>query len=142
MNKSPLDDHHNVARYYGLRSIGDNGLPTQTAFRLRNGEGFLSVNWLEYFHLHDKDVALKCVRDALRKKGRRRAPKSGLAVLNVGAAKRAVSQKLRYTPHITRQPSPGDESHAGIFVKQITAVVAAKVLAKQVRQSDVYPGLV
>ena len=87
-------------------------------------------------------MALECIRDTLLKKGRRRASNSGLAVLNVGATKRAVSQKPGYVPHITRQPSSGDESHAGVFVEQITAVVDAKMLTKQVRQSDVYPGLV
>ena len=49
MNGENLPGNDNVVRYGITSSKIINGKVDGTAFRLRNGESNLSVNWLEYF---------------------------------------------------------------------------------------------
>lgn len=51
---------------------------------LRAGEEYLSVNWLEHFHLADRDIQLAGVRQTLRDKGFRLARTGHFGALNVG----------------------------------------------------------
>ena len=76
---------HNVARYCGPRKI-INGTVAYDVFLLRTGEGFLSTNWLEYFHPADRQFQVVAVQDALESKGFRVSRNGGLAILNVGTA--------------------------------------------------------
>ena len=55
----PNSDH--VARYWKPSFVQD-GLPTQTAFLLRDGEEYLSINWLEHLNAQDVSVAVARVR--------------------------------------------------------------------------------
>lgn len=52
-----LSDDHNVARYCSPRNIVD-GQPVPQAFKLRTGGAFLSANWLEHFHVTDRELQL------------------------------------------------------------------------------------
>lgn len=58
-NEGPLENHHNVARHCGAQVISEtSGRPTAAAFRIGDDEDYLSVNWLEYFHKRNFDIAL------------------------------------------------------------------------------------
>ena len=49
MSNLKIEDDHHVSRYCKPSSIGEDGLPLTSAFRLRTKEEYLSVNWLEYY---------------------------------------------------------------------------------------------
>ena len=75
-----LPDAHHVARYCPPRRT-ENGLPHAAAFKPRVGEGYISVNWLEFFGERDAAANIEHVRAAVGKK--LRLSRHGLfAVLN------------------------------------------------------------
>ena len=45
----PLPDRDHVSRYCKPSTVGERGQPMASAFAIRLGEGYLSVNWLEHF---------------------------------------------------------------------------------------------
>lgn len=121
---------HNVARYCRPRDIS-HGRISRDAFLLRTGEQFLSVNWLEHFHESDRTIQISGVRNALSGKGFRVNRHGRLAVLNVGAAIRRVSDMpLRFVPLGT----PGDPSHTGIFGYAPGDYITAAALAYAVSE--------
>ena len=121
-----LSSEHNVARYCSPRNIV-NGRPIPEAFDLRDGEAFLSTNWLEHFHPSDRQ--LSGVRRTLAGKGFRVNRNGGFAALNVGVATQAVREAaLRFI--LLGQAS--DPSHTGIFGIPENRADIAVVLAKSV----------
>ena len=95
--------------------MGKDGLPTVSAFRPRQGENYLSVNWLEFFDTSDLNAAIQLVRTAFDAKGYRVRPNGRFAALNVQDIKcvtRATAERSLSVEHI---PLVDDESHAGIF---------------------------
>ena len=140
-NEGTLSDHHNVARHCGEQAISEfNGLPKAAAFKLRDDETYLSVNWLECFHEHNFDIALIGIRCAMTRNDRTIGARSQFATLNVGNARNAIYQKLEYVPQIIRKVKEFDESHAGIYVRREKAGIVAFELAKQVRRTSMYSG--
>ena len=139
-NEGPLEDRHNVARYCGEQALHkQSSLPKTAAFKLRDDEEYLSVNWLECFHERGFEIALIGIRCALKRKGRTIGAKSQFATLNVGIIRNVISQ-LGYAPRIIRKAEEFDESHAGIYVRREKALVTAYELARLVRRADMYPG--
>lgn len=140
-NEGPLGNQHNVVRHCGERAISESsGLPKSAAFKMRDDEDYLSVNWLECFHEFDPDIALIGIRCALTRKGRTIGTKSKFATLNVGNARDAISQKLEYVPQIIRKMEEFDESHAGIYVRREKALLTAYELAEQIRHTNMRSG--
>ena len=86
-----------------------------SAFRPRQGEDYLSVNWLEFFDTSNLNVAIQLVRTAFDAKGYSVRPNGRFAALNVQDIKsvtRATAERSLSVAHI---PLVDDESHAGIF---------------------------
>lgn len=108
-----LPDTDHVARYCSPRRT-ENGLPHVAAFKPRVGEDYISGNWLEFFKEGNKAANLKRVKAAVGKK--LKLSRNGLfAILNVGAAKAAItSAELR----IEHMPMEDDPSHAGIYTNE------------------------
>ena len=63
MNGTPVPDSDHVARYCKPSSV-DEDLPVLTAFLLREGEEYISVNWLEHFGMQGLNAAVGHVRAA------------------------------------------------------------------------------
>lgn len=106
----PDDDH--VPRYCSPSTV-ENGKISPNAFYF-NGDDYLSVNWLEYLGERDIVSAVGVVREVLNKK--LNVKRNGrIAVLNVGAIRKAVSDAIGAVPKIKHIPSDNDKSHAGIF---------------------------
>ena len=140
-NEGPLEDRHNVVRYCGEQAISESsGLPKSAAFKIRDNEDYLSVNWLECLHEFDPDIALIGIRCALIRKGRTIGTKSKFATLNVGNARNTISQKLEYVLQIIRKMEEFDESHVGIYVRREKALLTAYELAKQVHRTNMHSG--
>lgn len=81
------------------------------AFELREGEGFLSANWLEYFDGGESD-ALAATAFAISQS---RAVRSShaFAIGNVAAIKAACSE-FDVRVRIVHEPDAGNESHAAV----------------------------
>ena len=136
-----LLDHHNVSRYCGAMAINEsNGCPNAAAFRLRDGENYLSVNWLECFCEHNFDIALIGIRCALIKKCRSINAKSKFATLNVGDIRNMIYKRHGHLLKIIRKAEKFDKSHTGIYVCREKALIVAHDLAEQVCCSDMYSG--
>ncbi len=133
-----LPNHHHVARHCRARDMAD-GIPRENAFRLRQGEEFLSTNWLEHFHGSDRQVQIAGAQQALTDKGFRIRRNAAFAVLNVGAAMTACQSELNVNIRIAALGESRDPSHTGIFGYSANDTDVAAVLARQVKLEEVYP---
>ena len=78
-NLVPEQDH--ISRYASAMRCTEDGEVTGAAFMLRHNEEFLSVNWLEFFHLDNRQEEIRAVRNALRVK---LGAKAKIAIMNIG----------------------------------------------------------
>ena len=138
MNGDNLPGNDNVVRYASPSKIV-NGKVDGTAFRLRNGESNLSVNWLEYFKSLSKTRQLAEVCRVVRL---RLSPKGLLAELNVGITIESASQDrigLRFVhrPQDAVDEMPADPSHAQIEIdtmaESFNSALFTDILAKTVQ---------
>ena len=111
-----VSDSDHISRFCRRNSVDEDGRITGQAFKLRplDQEG-LSVNWLEYLNLSNRETEIKEVRKIYKKKldvtGRSR-----IAVLNVGETRKYIYDKSpdkRKIQVTNDKPSP-DLSHRRI----------------------------
>lgn len=140
MRNDPLPDEHHVARHCPPSKVED-GLPLVGAFTLRPGEGYLSVNWLEYFNTPDLTVAVEGVREAFHNKRYQLKPDGRFAVLNVGAAKFAIHKATEVLPAIKHWPARNDPSHTGISADTTHDFAMAVQLAALVTPENMHPAV-
>ena len=112
MTGDPLPDEDHFAHYCSPRQIDEEGFPALHAFLPRETEEYLSVNWLEHFEAPSREIAVECVRQALRTKIKLKRS-GGLWVLNVAAAKDAARDAGNETLWVEHLPDE-DPSHAGV----------------------------
>ena len=136
-----LPHSNNVARYCRRRDIGTDGTPLETAFYLRNGEEYLSTNWLEYFHESERHTQTRGVRQALIHKGFRIQRSACFAVLNVGTAITACRRFLALGVRFTTKGERLDPSHTGIYGYATHSAATAAILAASVSPSEVYSAI-
>ena len=139
----PLPDRDHVSRYCKPSTVGERGQPMASAFAIRSGEGYLSVNWLEHFGMRvgeprGTEAALNRVRETLRGKGFRLRSNGRFALLNVGTVKTTIRRTFGRSLHVNQLPLPDDASHAGILGyterdRMIAAEIRASVRAEDVR---------
>jgi hypothetical protein len=114
----------------------ENGQVTGTAFQLRQIEEYLSVNWLEFFRLADRQEEIREVRKVLRLK---LGAKAKIAVLNVG---KTISYVRTQSPDarnlsMLHEPEEDDPSHSGIYGFQYDDHLIADLIAGIVQET--YP---
>ena len=132
------DDHH-VTRYCS-GSQHDRDMVLPTAFQLRRqGESYLSVNWLEYFGLNTFDEALARICTDKRALGFNIRHTGRFAVLNAEFIRSVYrnSSDLPETVHsltVAHLPEVGDESHSGIggYGVDEAGLLVADLLAESV----------
>ncbi len=118
----------------------EDGTISGTAFRLRPGETYLSVNWLEHLGLQDRLAVVGEVWRVLSTK-RNIGATAKLAVLNVGIARASVVQyshdlrdlAFRHEPEL-EQGMPPDPSHSDIQGLLEDDNLIAELLAKAVAE--------
>lgn len=116
MSSLEIDEDHHVSRYCKPSAIGDDGLPLASAFELRDGEDYLSVNWLEFFKTSDLSQAIEFVRQAFRKKKFGVSSNGKFVSLQVGKVKEVIVRNSDLPAEITHLPDEeNDPSHSGIF---------------------------
>ena len=109
-----------------------------SAFGLRQGENYLSVNWLEYFHVADLSTAVGKVRGVFLSKGYQVRRNGRFVVLNIGAAKSAVFEGVRRELHVNHYPLANDPSHACILGYGPDDLMVGVELAYLVTPQEVY----
>nr|WP_143023870.1 hypothetical protein [Pseudomonas benzenivorans] len=132
----PGDDH--VTRLCGGSHIDpETGGPSPGAFMLRQGETYLSVNWLEYFVQRNHEDRLLEIRQVLATK-RAVRDSARLALLNIGRAIQHVgaNPSLSVTHEPIGPPSPwSDPSHSGINnIQESNSQVVAERLCQVVQE--------
>ena len=108
------------------------------AFRLRQDEEYLSVNWVEYLGAPDLTAAIERIRDVFRRKNYALRANGRFALLQVGAAKRAIHEGAGYALRFDHLPFDNDESHAGVFGYTADDLAVAAELAVLVASQDVH----
>ena len=108
------------------------------AFRLRQDEEYLSVNWVEYLGAPDLPAAVERIREVFRRKNYALRANGRFVVLNVGAAKTAVYEGIGYSLRFDHLPLDDDQSHAGIFGYTADDLAVAAELAVLVAPQDVH----
>ena len=140
----PLKDTDHIARYCGFKKLNPDGSPSPAAFlltpkdfepkpTLADPRPFLSTDWLEFFHKHDRGTQLKGVLSALRKKIEVGAT-SKLAVFNVGDAK-TKCEAGGFSVEVKTTGENDDPSHTGIYGYEHANEEVAAIFALQVRHS-------
>ena len=142
MTDVPLPDGDHVSRYCRSSAVDERGLPLSAAFLPKQGEEYLSVNWLEYFRALDLTVAVDQVRQAFRNKNYRLRPKGRFAVLNVGVAKSAVYEGTGKSLRVNHLPVSDDESHSGIIGYNAEDLAVAVELKALVTSLDVHSAII
>ena len=140
MRGDAVPDGDAITRYCPGKKM-EGGLPLVTAFELRRGEEYLSVNWLQYWKGIDQATALERVRRDVSKR-LDLSKKGAFAVLNAGTVKSVIEEVTRGHAFVTQQPSRNNLSHAGVFGFGITDFEVATALANAVDTADVAPAIV
>jgi len=107
-----------------------------TAFMLREGEEFLSVNWLKELKCPDRAGEVRALQDLYARKMTRVGAGARIAILNVGTLRTEVENEspARRRLRVLHEPIiPEDPSHAGIYDipyddREIVAELIARVV--------------
>ncbi len=138
MTGDPIPPSDHVARYCPGSTIAPGGRVSGTAFRLRAGEEYLSVNWLEFFNLPSRAHQIAEVRRILDTKltlGRT----AKIAVLNVGEITNNVREQNPDGSEVSvrHEPLDDDPSHGGIF--DVNSDLIADLIAEII--SEAHPAM-
>lgn len=132
----PGSDH--VARHCKASTVeGDKIMAA--AFMLRQGEEFLSVNWLEELKCPDRSSEIRALRDLYTRKMTRVGVGARIAILNVGALRTKVESESpdNRLLRVIHEPELNDPSHAGIYDIPYDDDIVAELIAEAVL--DKYP---
>jgi hypothetical protein len=126
MKGKPLPDHDHISRYCAPKTAQD-GQPTGASFMLRQDEEFLSVNWMEYFGDIGIDAQINKIREYIELS----LAASGLfAVLNVGEIIDQVQRNSERQIAVLYEPTPGDQSHSGVYGYRYEDDLVADLIAE------------
>ena len=106
MTTTYLSDSDNVVRYVGGSKIRENNRISGEAFQLDHDEDGLSVNWLEFFSIPDKQQQIGEVRRLVHL--RSLGATAVFAELNVGDVKQRLRDELPDV-HVINKPEPADD---------------------------------
>jgi hypothetical protein len=116
MKGQPIPEADHVARYCKASTV-EAGEISATAFMLRQGEEYLSVNWLEELKRPNRAAQIASLQEVYARK-LRVAAGARIAILNVGVLRTNVERKSldrRLLPVLHEPIIPDDPSHAGIY---------------------------
>ncbi|MCI0558233.1 MAG: hypothetical protein MN733_07035 [Nitrososphaera sp.] len=141
MKGDPIADSEHISRYCGGSQVNEDGTINGVAFRVRLGDEFLSVNWLEFLHLSNRDAEIQEIRRVLNSKLHFGAA-ARIALLNVRELLQYVSTESpdRRNLQVRHEPEPDDPSHSGIFNLATDDDLIADLIAQVVQET--YPARV
>ena len=133
-----LPEQNHISRYCSAIHCTEEGQVTGTAFQIRQSEDYLSVNWLEFLQLNDRQEEISEIRKILGSKLTLRA-KAKIAVLNIGETTNFVrsqspdARNLRFL----HEPEENDSSHSGIYGYSYDEKLIAFLIAEVIQET--YP---
>jgi len=139
MSNLKIEDEHHVSRYCKPSSIGEDGLPLSSAFRLRSKEEYLSVNWIEFFEKLDIPQAIDCVREVVQRKMDIKF-KGRFVSMHVGRLKQIVSIKSTGPCDVIHLPTKNDESHSGVVGYNDQNRLSQFDIVRLIKKEDIYLG--
>jgi len=125
----PRQDH--VARYCPGSKLAEDGTPLATAFFLRPGEKYLSVEWVEYLQQGTEADPIKRVASIFFQK-LNVGTTARISVLNVGNTCHRVKIQTVHTIRILHEPGRNDPAHAGIYDTAQDEMIIAELIAEAV----------
>ena len=136
MKGDPVPDQDHICRYCSATKCTENGQVTGSAFQLRPTEEFLSVNWLEFLRLNDRQKEIREVRKVLRLTP---GAKAKIAVLNVGETITYIRTRSPYSRELSilHEPEKDDPSHSGIYGLRYDDHLIADLIAEIIQET--YP---
>ncbi len=137
MKGDKIPEENNIARLCFPRTV-NNGEIQPTAFMLREGEEYLSVNWLEYLKCSNRDCEIAEIQKVYSKKFDVR-PRARIAVLNVGEVCEKVKTESsdKRNLDILHLPEETDLSHSGIYNLREDVELIAELIHEKIH--DTYP---
>jgi hypothetical protein len=136
MKGAVLPNSASIVRLCGGSHVREDGTIAPTAFRAREDENYLSVNWLDFFAPSDRPAQIAAVRRALESK-RNIGSKARLARLHVGSIHAVSSSGNAFvTLEVRHEPEalPPDPSHSGIYGTQPDDLAVQERLANLVNE--------
>lgn len=136
MKGQAIPDSDHVARYCRPSTVPDGEIQA-TAFMLREGEEYLSVNWLEALGHSDRTSEIRELQDLYARKLHVGAA-ARIAILNVGSVRAKVvreSQDMRLLRVLHEPIIPDDPSHAGIYDIPQDDDLVAELIAQAVLEN-------
>jgi len=133
MKGQVIPDSDHVARYCKASTV-EGGEVQATAFMLRDGEEYLSVNWLEDLNCSDRKREIHALQDLYSRKLSVGAT-ARIAILNVGVSRTKVAQEspdMRQLSVVHEPIMPEDPSHSGIYGFSYDDDIIAELLAQTV----------
>ena len=124
---------HHTARYCSGTRLTTKGFAAPTAFHLRPGESYLSVQWLEYLNQTDRWSEIQEIINFLSR-DMRLGSTAKIAVLNVGEICNHVYDSLGYRIRVLHEPEEGNAAHSGIHDTARDEMMIAELLAEKVSE--------
>ena len=132
-----IPDSDHVSRYCSPRTL-ENGLPTFKAFELREGDDYLSVNWLEYFGKRTTEENIGEVRKVFVQKGFNVRRSGRFVILHVGSVRSELGNIVRFE----HRPERDDQSHSAMAGFASIEQKACLILSSMVHEGLVYEAIV
>jgi len=143
MKGDPVPTQNHITRCCFASRCTEDGRVTGAAFQLREIDDYLSVNWLEYLQLSNRQDEIQEIRKVLNSKLTLTA-NAKIAVLNVGDILNHVSintpdnRNLRVLHEpIEDEQEVYDPSHSGIYGFRFEDHMIADLMAEVVQET--YP---
>jgi hypothetical protein len=137
MKGQSIPDSEHVARYCKASTI-ENSAVQATAFMLRTGEEYLSVNWLENLNCPDRESAISALQNLYSRKLNRVGTTARIAILNVGAFRAKVAQEspdMRQLRVLHEPITPEDPTHSGIYDIAPDDEIIAELIAQTILET-------
>ena len=138
MKGDEIPDQDHIARYC-KSTQAPGGVIQASAFVLREHEGSLSVNWLEFLNCPNRESEIAQLRNVYSAKLNRVAANAKIAVLKVGEIRQKVLMEShdRRNLKVLHNPEVNDPSHSEIYnLKPDYELIAELILQTGL---EVYP---
>ena len=139
-NKIIPEDNH-VLRYCTPLKT-DNGMPIWKAFKPKETEKYLSVNWIEFYGHKNYLLAVDQIRKDFGKIYN--LSKKGLFVMfHVSSTKKSIEQMgSGHSLQFKKEPCPNNPSHAGIYGIKFNDKKLFGILVTISKSCKKFPGLI
>lgn len=130
----PLTNY--VSRLCPPTKCGDDGSPSGAAFMPREGEDYLSVNWLECTGFGQREEQIEAVRYQLKNKGMRLPATGRLAVLHLQSLLRHIqgNDPDGHELSVHHEREADDPCHSGIYGYTHEDALVADLIAQVVEE--------